>query len=64
METTAEVLSQSPIWVLKFIYADMLHYAYRLTGVPAEDLEAITDELAFLTQFEDVDNYTFNLQAT
>jgi len=54
METTSEVLRQSPIWVLRFIYADMLHYAYRLADVHAKDLEAISDELTFLAQFEDV----------
>ena len=54
METTSEVLRQSPIWVLRFIYADMLQHAYHLAAVPVEDSEAISDELAFLSQFEDV----------
>jgi hypothetical protein len=49
-----QVLRCSPIWVLRFIYADMLKFAYLLSDVPDCDMEAIPDHLAHLGKFQDI----------
>jgi hypothetical protein len=48
-----EVLKSSPIWVLRFIYADMLAFAYNLAEVPDCDMETISDHVEYLGKFDD-----------
>ncbi|MEJ7556685.1 MAG: hypothetical protein WKF66_00150 [Pedobacter sp.] len=48
-----QILRYSPIWVLRFIYADMLKFAYLLSDVPDCDMEAVSDHISHLGKFQD-----------
>jgi len=49
-----QILRCAPIWVLRFIYADMLKFAYLLSAVPDCDMESMPDHLDYLGKFDDI----------
>jgi hypothetical protein len=48
-----QILRCSPIWMLRFIYADMLKCAYLLSDVPDCDMDSMPNHLDHLGKFED-----------